>query len=315
MMLILTENEISRLSPQLKAELLREVLGSMPGGQESEDVLDADDPSALPVAERYIHPPQQPVADDVLETKVVVELDVEHSRRLVSNISDKSKETLKRFALEGSVPLDELVGPGCAYSDMTDLKRSFVGAVNRRLRTVTRNRFAALFKRSRRDHRRIEVKGRTAWSLREAMGLPEPLPAMIAHLVKDNEVVDVPQDAPDGITQAAASLESRIEHAWKDGPNVRAKLAKAGSDPLRSLAAYLAEEGFDVVPVLAPDWDEENLKGKPLGRPYLGFSLARNRQLDEQALEIAAMGETIGLGVRDPAFPEVVVTCSIKERN
>ena len=176
MMLMLTENEIARLSPQLRAELLRAMFGSVAGGQESADLLEADDPTALPVAERYIHPPQHAVADDVLETKVVVELNVEQSRRLISNISDKSKETLKRFAIEGAVSLEDLVGPGCPYSDMTDLKRSFVGAVNRRLRTVTKNRFAALLKKSRSDDRRIEVKGRTARSLREAMGFPSPFP-------------------------------------------------------------------------------------------------------------------------------------------
>ncbi len=52
---------------------------------------------------------------------------------------------LKLFAPGRSIALDELIGEHKPYANMTDLKRSFVGAVNRRLRTVTGNRQAVLF--------------------------------------------------------------------------------------------------------------------------------------------------------------------------
>jgi hypothetical protein len=68
------------------------------------------------------------------------------------------------------VDIDDLVGAGKPYKDMNDLKRSFVGAVNRRLRTVVGNRGAVLFS-SDRDKKRIRVLPMTAAALQHVMGI------------------------------------------------------------------------------------------------------------------------------------------------
>ncbi|MDO8943839.1 MAG: hypothetical protein Q7U75_11695, partial [Desulfobacterales bacterium] len=74
---------------------------------------------------------------------------------------------LKRFADGGSVSLDSLIGEGNPYETFNDLKRSFVGAVNRRLRTVTKIRTAVLFRKSASpEEEGISVKDLTAQSLR-----------------------------------------------------------------------------------------------------------------------------------------------------
>ena len=68
--------------------------------------------------------------------------------------------------------MDDLIGEKGRYRDFTDLKRSFVGAVNRRLRTVTENRLAMLFA-SDRDKTRIRITPKSAMSLRLALDIPE----------------------------------------------------------------------------------------------------------------------------------------------
>ncbi len=78
-------------------------------------------------------------------SKQVIDISYEQAKELIANISVKSIETLKIFARGEPVTLSSLIGEGRSYSNLTELKRSFVGAVNRRLRTVTGNRRAVLF--------------------------------------------------------------------------------------------------------------------------------------------------------------------------
>lgn len=107
-------------------------------------------------------------------SKEVVEISVEQARDLIANVSEKSQECLKKFASGQTVSLNELIGPEAPYRDFNELKRSLIGAVNRRLRTVTKNRAAVLFS-SDRDKTRIRVTPLTAVALRQALGVPEPM--------------------------------------------------------------------------------------------------------------------------------------------
>ena len=83
--------------------------------------------------------------------------------------------SLKSFATNSLTTTDDLIGEGQPYKDMNDLKRSFVGAVNRRLRTVVGHRGAVLFS-SDRDKKRIRVLPLTASALRHVMGIAHQPP-------------------------------------------------------------------------------------------------------------------------------------------
>jgi hypothetical protein len=164
MHIVLTQRDLERLSPSTREELQSLLFGSPSDGEEFANdapppALDYAD-SSFP--ENELWEGSFPTAD----AKVVVEIDIEQARKLIANLSPKSVETLKRFADGGSVPLDSLIGEGKPYETFNDLKRSFVGAVNRRLRTVTKIRTAVLFRKTASpDGDGISVKDRTALSL------------------------------------------------------------------------------------------------------------------------------------------------------
>ena len=105
--------------------------------------------------------------------KQVIDITVAEAKDLIANISEKSIETLRRFTTGESVSVDDLIGNMGPYANLSDLKRSFVGAVNRRLRTVTGNRRAVLFLTVRTEgsepEARIAVRPQTAAALNEAM--------------------------------------------------------------------------------------------------------------------------------------------------
>lgn len=202
MMLVLSPNDIGRLSPSCRAELIALMMSS------DADELEGDDrfPSGIldRVADREI---AAPTADDVLEEKVVVDLSVDEARDLLANISDRSKETLKLFASGHPVALSSLIGTGGEYRDYSELKRSFVGAVNRRLRTVSGNRNAAFFS-SDRDKTRIKTTSKTALALRCVFNLPEPLPEF--------DFIDRAGKSIDANKKQCEELKARLVSAWSD---------------------------------------------------------------------------------------------------
>lgn len=165
MHIVLTQHDLDRLSPSTRDELQALLFGHASDGEE----FAADDaPPAFDYADSV-----DPGNDlwerscPAVDAKVVIETDVEQTRKLVANLSTKSIETLKRFADGGAVSLDTLIGEGNPYETFNELKRSFVGAVNRRLRTVTKIRTAVLFRKiASSEGEGISVKERTAQSLR-----------------------------------------------------------------------------------------------------------------------------------------------------
>lgn len=146
MHIVLTQRDLEKLSPATREELQVLLFGR---AYDVEELAPKDAPPQFEVVEPVgggAEPwePSFPQAD----AKIVVETDVEQTRKLLANLSPKSIETLKRFAYGGNVPLESLIGEGGPYESFNDLKRSFVGAVNRRLRTVTKNRTAVLFRKT-----------------------------------------------------------------------------------------------------------------------------------------------------------------------
>ena len=171
MHLVLTEEDLAKLSPECRAELQLLLFG--PAAVDLGTYLPSGiDAQGMPVKE--IERDFLPAWPDDFEksgtAKTVVDLDEGEVQALLANLSAKSVETLRLFASGDSVALDALIGAGKAYENLSDLKRSFVGAVNRRLRTVTRNRSAVLF-------RKVEgiagisiaVRPRTATALHQAL--------------------------------------------------------------------------------------------------------------------------------------------------
>jgi hypothetical protein len=171
MHLVLTQEDLAKLSPECRAELQLLLFGyaSVDSDIHSPDGIDAVEMRGQEIERDFL--PAWP--DDFEKSgaaKTVVDLDEMEARALLANLSAKSVETLRLFASGDSVSLDAIVGEGKAYENLSDLKRSFVGAVNRRLRTVTRNRSAVLFRKVERSTGiSIAVRPRTAAALHLAV--------------------------------------------------------------------------------------------------------------------------------------------------
>ncbi len=168
--LVISHGDFQRLSAATQQELLAMLTGVAHGlpnadGDEGMDVG--------PLAEIPITAYGGDSGSSVDSAKRVIGISAEQAGELLANLAAKSQQILRLFAVAERIGIDELVGEECPYRDMNDLKRSFVGAVNRRLRTVVGNRAVVLFS-SDRDRRRIRILPLTAAALRQAMGIPEP---------------------------------------------------------------------------------------------------------------------------------------------
>lgn len=178
MMIFLTKNDIAKMSPELRAELMMLVFGTnqSPPRQVYEDSFYYD----------LYSPYEEESQNDMFSSlatpenaggKTVVEISSEQLKELIANLSEKSIETLKFFSSGEPVSVNDLVGEDRPYATFNELKRSFVGPVNRRLRTVTRNKSAVLFKKESDDEAAlmINVKPQTSEAIRLILLPPEEL--------------------------------------------------------------------------------------------------------------------------------------------
>lgn len=167
--LVISHGEFQRLSAATQQELLAMLTGVACGvsNADGDEGIDVGPFAEIPVTA------YDAGLGHAGSAKRVIGISAEQAGELLANLADRSQQTLRLFAVAERVGIDELVGEECPYRDMNDLKRSFVGAVNRRLRTVVGNRTVVLFS-SDRDRRRIRVTPHTAAALRQAMGIPEP---------------------------------------------------------------------------------------------------------------------------------------------
>lgn len=161
MQVVITAESFRKLSPATQNEILSLLLGRP---EEVANTGMAHDLDAW-------HGQGAPDAGDNAKRRVS-SISTAQATDLLSNLADKSQQTLRLFAERERVTVEELVGDGRPYKDMNDLKRSFVGAVNRRLRTVVGDRSVVLFS-SDRNRKRIRVLPGTAFALRQAMGIQD----------------------------------------------------------------------------------------------------------------------------------------------
>ena len=172
MMIVLTEHDIRRLSPDCRLELQRLIFERASESQEQPEApfILFDSPP-----EEYLPEPSDTICSDSKDGKRVIDISVQDAKALIANISTKSLQTLELFAAGKPISLDMLIGPEQPYENLTDLKRSFIGAVTRRLRTVTRNKQAALFLQTSTSPENpalaISVRPISAEALRVAMNL------------------------------------------------------------------------------------------------------------------------------------------------
>lgn len=175
MKITLTEHDIARMPTELRQDLMQFIFNS-----EHEHINPYDDPPEE-ADFKYDEPPanfddtsfpeDDPSSSNSKKKKAknVIEIDEREAKELISNLSDKSIDILRKFTTEAPVTIADLVGEGKPYSTFVELKRSFVGPVNRRLRTVTGNRAAVLFLKVNEDDADIAVKKATALALATAL--------------------------------------------------------------------------------------------------------------------------------------------------
>ena len=205
MMLVITKDDFKKLSVACRRELIS-LLDSSDQSAGEEGHADYDEDALADMS-----PPRAGGAniDEVLDREHVVDLTVEEARELVANISPKSQQTLRLFALGFPVDLDDLIGEGRIYRDVTELKRSLVGAVKRRLRTISGDRLATLLLSVPGEgKRRIGIRPLAAASLRQVLGVPEPMPNF--EFFDQESGKCLPKDS-DG----ARKLQDQLQAAWQ----------------------------------------------------------------------------------------------------
>lgn len=234
MMITLSVADFHRLSPPCRAEILKLMMSNEEGFGESFFTQASLSDTAAEMEEV------------VNEEKKVVNLSLTEAGDLLSNISDRSRQTLKLFALGQPVPLDSLVGQDRPYKDYVELKRSFVGAVNRRLRTVSGNRNAALFS-SDRDKTRIKVTPRTSRSLRKLFEMPEPLPNME---FCDHEGRDLDPQNP-----KCKKLKTKLSEIWELIDSTTLK--ENSVEFISAIITHFVGNGLDLFVRTPSNWDDE----------------------------------------------------------
>ncbi len=161
MMIVLNQEDFRRLSNACQQEIMETLL-------QPQSTIHPEEELPFFWAEEAQHLTENIRLDVTDKEREVVSIDLSLAKELVARISEKSLSTLKLFTSCEPVQLDALIGEGRPYRDFNDLKRSFVGAVNRRLRTITGNRNAVFFA-SDPEKTRIRVTAQSASSLSEVL--------------------------------------------------------------------------------------------------------------------------------------------------
>jgi len=249
MMIMITPQDFRRLSAACQRELLALLApgDSEQPAREDEMSMPSMDPDQYGPIDAHLFSPLPPddsgfllptFAAEAADTgaKRVIDISIEQARELIANVSERSQDALKLFAAGPAVPLAALVGSDAPYRDFNDLKRSLVGAVNRRLRTVTENRAAVLFS-SDRDKTRIRITPPSAAALRQALQMPEPLPEFA--------FFDQQGRAVAAATQAASAFQQCVNGVWTD-LSLRPLPGQVSLTTAQTLH-YLADHGFTVI--------------------------------------------------------------------
>jgi len=162
MKIILTDADLSRMSQKLRDDLLQ-FIGTPIKYDENLYLYDANTKGLDDIMPEFHFPEEVLKKEAKSKSKNVIDINAEQAESLIANLSDKSIETLHLFTQNEPIQVSSLIGEGKAYNDYIELKRSFVGPVNRRLRTVTGNKTAVLFLKE--SEEEMAVKETTAISL------------------------------------------------------------------------------------------------------------------------------------------------------
>lgn len=169
MMLVISSNDMRRLSPTCRAELMSVLMSSEQVDTNIED---------LPEPGYFDEPMEQEnvvaAADEAIGQQRKVNLTVDEAQELLAKLNKSAWKTLESFASGKRIPKSSLVGAGCDYANDKDFGLKLVGAVKRRLRNLTGIRNATLFLSDRDNN--IYVSKKTAHSLRVVFGMPTPVP-------------------------------------------------------------------------------------------------------------------------------------------
>ena len=278
MMIVVSPEDFKKLARACQLELISMIGFSVGDAEHPYDSLAIEDDA---IADLYIQKPRHPVANDIVGDKQVIEISNEDAKSLIANISGKSLETLKLFAQGEPIDLNELVGTDMLYENFNDLKRSFVGGVNRRLRTVTGNRLAVLFStvksKSGEEETRIRVKRRTAAALRCVLDIREPLPEF--NFYNNDGHLILKGDAKTKTTRD--KLQQKLTNGWQT--------FTGHTNPITSsvlpiqIAEHYVSNGFAIKMGSAVAWDDEN------SEPEYAFSEPIN-SLDALAAKITNLG-------------------------
>ena len=253
MMIVVSPQDFKKLSRACQLELISMIGFSLGNAEHPYDSLAVEDEA---IADLYIQKPRHAVANDIVGDKQVIDISNEHAQSLIANISGKSLETLKLFAQGEPIDLNELVGTDKLYENFNDLKRSFVGAVNRRLRTVTGNRLAVLFStvksKAGEEETRIRVKPRTAAALRSVLDILEPLPEFDFYDTDGHLILK----ADANIKTTQDKLQKKLTTVWQSftgHPNQ----VSVGVSPIQ-IAEHYVRHGFTIKMGSAVAWDDES---------------------------------------------------------
>ncbi len=294
MMLLVTPEDFQKLSRACRQELIA-LLSSRSTqtlGSEAPDYHGEDEEAGT---DGYQQQVENPTIDDVLEEKCVVDITVEQAQDLIANISRESQQTLRLFAPGSPIALDELIGKDGPYRDFNHLKRSCVGAVNRRLRTVLGNRLAVLFS-SDRDKTRIKITPLSAASLRQVLEIPEPMPAFEFVDRKSGECISA-------TSGAAKKLQERLQLTWREFDG-RPEDRRPSVDDTNVLKHFM-DNGFDATTgiIVASNEDSEVFEFDPTGtsaqwRSRLDIPLIRGGDI-----------ENVDVFLSHKDVPEVLARC------
>lgn len=253
MMIVVSPQDFKKLSRACQLELISMIGFSVGNAEYPYDSLAGEDEA---IADLYIQKPRHPVANDIVGDKQVIDISNEHAQSLIANISGKSLETLKLFAQGEPIDLNELVGTDKLYENFNDLKRSFVGAVNRRLRTVTGNRLAVLFStvksKTGEEETRIRVKPRTAAALRSVLNILEPLPEFDFYDTDGHLVLK----AEANTKEIQDKLQHKLTTVWQSFTGHPNQVSVFVS-PIQ-IAEHYVSHGFTIKMGSAVAWDDEN---------------------------------------------------------
>lgn len=253
MMIVVSPQDFKKLSRTCQLELISLIGFSVGNAEYPYEALTAEDEI---VADLYIQKPRHPVANDIVGDKQVIDISNDHAQSLIANISGKSLETLKLFAQGEPIDLNELVGTDKLYENFNELKRSFVGAVNRRLRTVTGNRQAVLFSslksKAGEDETRIRVKPRTAAALRSVLDILEPLPDFDFYGIDGHLILN----ADTKTKTIQDQLQRKLATVWQSFTGHPNQIASSVS-PIQ-IAEHYVSNGFAIKMGSAVAWDDKN---------------------------------------------------------